>query len=325
VAIDSFDGTYRFLSNFKSVNVEFDGIVYPSTENAYQAAKADDPALRSRFLTCTAGQAKRLGREITLRSDWDDVKYGIMRDLLYAKFEDVVLREKLKSTYPQELIEGNTWGDTYWGVCRGIGQNNLGKLLMQVRLACILSDAHSIGFVGSRACTKNQLDRLGSVAGWAAITDSLGVSGGCVGADQKAANKYLEYGKAENFHIHMPWPQYNSKHQVIKGCTWDCWKPGNVLTQAVSEALVPKELRDEALWLAELHDAYRTKNYPYMMGRNALIVMHSDVLVYAIAGDSAGTTHDINIAADIGVPSINVDTTWEQLWPFLIREKARLA
>jgi len=68
-----------------------------------------------------------------MRPDWEAVKDDIMYRCVLAKFEDPILRQRLLDTGDQELIEGNTWGDTYWGVCKGKGRNMLGKTLMAVR------------------------------------------------------------------------------------------------------------------------------------------------------------------------------------------------
>jgi len=132
--IKYFQGRYRWLSNFWSCFVVLDGVEYPSTENAYQAAKTLDPELRKPFQDCFPGVAKRDGRALPLRPDWDDVKYGVMEQLLRQKFARGELRERLLATGDAELIEGNDWGDTWWGVDdRRGGQNNLGKLLMKIR------------------------------------------------------------------------------------------------------------------------------------------------------------------------------------------------
>lgn len=131
--IDSFDGEYRFLSNFLPVVVEYDGVSYPSIENAYQAAKTLDLEKRKEFTNCTPGQAKRLGQKLVKRYYWDEIKIEVMAILLLQKFSHPVLKEKLLSTGDDFIVEGNTWGDTFWGVCDGKGDNNLGKLLMQLR------------------------------------------------------------------------------------------------------------------------------------------------------------------------------------------------
>lgn len=136
VSITRFADRHRFLSNFYGCNVEYDGIVYPSVENAYQAAKSLDPRDRRRFATFTASEAKRHGRKLPLRPDWDAVKQTVMMACLESKFAPgTPLADKLISTHPSPLIEGNSWGDTYWGVDlrTGEGENILGKLLQTVR------------------------------------------------------------------------------------------------------------------------------------------------------------------------------------------------
>lgn len=133
--ITEFSGEYRWLSNFWPVEiVRADGIAYPSAEHAYVAAKILDlPTRRALAAMASAGQVKRAGRALELRSDWDKVKQTEMLSILRLKFQQPGLAERLRATGSAELIEGNTWGDTYWGVCCGKGQNILGKLLMRVR------------------------------------------------------------------------------------------------------------------------------------------------------------------------------------------------
>ena len=126
---------YRFLSNFHMATVELDGLEYASTEHAYQAAKTLDPAERKQIReSLQAKDAKRLGKKITMRADWDEVKVSVMKDLVLQKFsKHEELKEKLLATGDAHLEETNTWNDTFWGVCRGKGQNWLGKILMEVR------------------------------------------------------------------------------------------------------------------------------------------------------------------------------------------------
>lgn len=131
--ITSFRGEYRFLSNFWPVSVSWEGLTYPSTEHAYQAAKAADFSLRRGFTIGSPGEAKRRGRRIEIRRDWEQVKLQVMLDLLRLKFGQPDMRRLLRTTGQRELVEGNTWGDTFWGVCDGRGENHLGRLLMQVR------------------------------------------------------------------------------------------------------------------------------------------------------------------------------------------------
>ena len=133
--ITHFQGEFRFLSNFWRAPVQIDGVTYPTAEHAYQAAKCVHASEAARIATCySPGQAKRLGRIVTLRPDWEQVKIDVMREVVQAKFtQNADLCRKLLATSDSELIEGNDWGDTYWGVCGDRGLNHLGKLLMQLR------------------------------------------------------------------------------------------------------------------------------------------------------------------------------------------------
>lgn len=134
--IDKFSNQYAFLSNFYFIGrlVHYEDDPYSTVEHAFQAAKTEDLNTRLRIRRLRApSEAKRLGRCITLRADWDTIKREVMLGLLREKFAEPPLREMLRATQPHELVEGNTWGDTYWGVCEGVGKNWLGKLLMQVR------------------------------------------------------------------------------------------------------------------------------------------------------------------------------------------------
>jgi ribA/ribD-fused uncharacterized protein len=141
-SIFRFAAEFRFLSNFYGVPPgtiflpdEPPVLSYPSVEHAFQAAKTLQPPVRQTIRSCaTATEAKQLGRSVKLRADWESVRDAIMLHLLRHKFgARSALRAALKRTTPLTLIEGNTWGDTYWGVCDGVGENKLGKLLMQVR------------------------------------------------------------------------------------------------------------------------------------------------------------------------------------------------
>lgn len=135
--IDRFADDYDFLSNFFDAAVQLDGQWYPTVEHAFQAAKTADATERARVRAAgSPGVAKRLGRKVTLRADWESVKVSIMEALVRQKFEvHADLKEKLLATGERELIEGNQWNDTFWGRCRGHGKNHLGKILMRVREA----------------------------------------------------------------------------------------------------------------------------------------------------------------------------------------------
>jgi len=136
--IEQFQAQFRWLSNFWFCDVMFEGIKYPTVEHAYQAAKTESKLTRELLLkeAQTPGQAKKLGKKILLRSDWEQVKVLIMKDLLREKFKNPYLREKLIATKDWILEEGNYWHDRLWGIYppgSGDGQNMLGKLIMEVR------------------------------------------------------------------------------------------------------------------------------------------------------------------------------------------------
>ena len=132
--IDRFDGEHRFLSNFYPAQVLLDGVVYPSAEHAFQAAKTTDESLRREILCCdTPGKAKQKGRRLPLRSDWETIKISVMEKLIHDKFLDPALRQKLIATGDAILVEGNWWGDTFWGICNKEGENHLGRILMRER------------------------------------------------------------------------------------------------------------------------------------------------------------------------------------------------
>ena len=132
--IKQFDGKYRYLSNFWLCPVILDKLVYPSTENAYQAAKCARKDDRFEFLNCSPSKAKELGQEVVKRADWYDVKIDVMRKLLNQKFKIGTFNAfQLEQTGDCEIIGGNTWGDVFWGVCDGAGENNLGKQIMAIR------------------------------------------------------------------------------------------------------------------------------------------------------------------------------------------------
>ena len=133
--IDSFSGIFHFLSNFHRAPLMYRGIAYPTSEHAYQAAKTLNENSRMNIsILGTPSEAKRYGQTVSKRVDWAEVKLEIMAEIVRAKFiQNPTLREKLLATDDAILEEGNNWGDTYWGVCKGSGENNLGKVLMELR------------------------------------------------------------------------------------------------------------------------------------------------------------------------------------------------
>lgn len=134
--IKEFRGKYRFLSNFFPCPVEMDRRLYRTVEHAYQAAKTILNEERSQIQACmNPGQAKKLGRKVTLSSNWEYVKVKVMADLVRQKFSKEPFRTWLIATGAEEIQEGNTWGDSYWGINlrTGQGENMLGRILMMIR------------------------------------------------------------------------------------------------------------------------------------------------------------------------------------------------
>jgi ribA/ribD-fused uncharacterized protein len=148
--INSFRGRWCFLSNFHPCEITYQGIKYPSVEHYYVSMKVkNDQQINGRYFTAadcrewiskldSPGLAKKIGQTLKVRSDWDVVKLSIMEWGVREKFSDESLREQLLQTGDEEIIEGNTWHDTYWGQCTcpkcgGKGENYLGKILMKIR------------------------------------------------------------------------------------------------------------------------------------------------------------------------------------------------
>lgn len=133
--ITFFRGKYAFLSNFHPSPIHLEDGIYANVEAAFQASKTDNPEERAEVRKQNSPtMAKRKGRKVTLRPDWDQVKLEIMHDLVRQKFtRHPELKEKLLATGEEELIEGNNWNDRFWGVSKGQGQNHLGKILMKIR------------------------------------------------------------------------------------------------------------------------------------------------------------------------------------------------
>ena len=133
--IDSFFGEYRFLSNFYFSPFVYQEVKYNTVEHAFQAAKTLDPIEKHAILNAlTPGRVKRIARDVTLRSDWEEIKLSVMERFVREKFtQNKDLLDRLIATGNEELVEGNTWKDTYWGICNGVGENHLGKILMELR------------------------------------------------------------------------------------------------------------------------------------------------------------------------------------------------
>lgn len=139
INITTFQDQYWFLSNYYPAPVFYHGITYPSNEVAFQAQKTTDCELQKQFSSLSSGDARRFGRSIPLRHDWEKVKVSVMRDLIHEKFTQYPeLSDRLCATGNVILIEGNTWNDKTWGMVQTSdgtwhGQNLLGQILMEER------------------------------------------------------------------------------------------------------------------------------------------------------------------------------------------------
>ena len=148
--ITSFKDDYEFLSNFYPCKITIAGYTFPSVENAYQAMKCANLSDYGQFVNIGPAEAKKLGRKVQLRSDWEQIKYNVMRQLLDLKFQDKVLLKMLQDTAPESIIEGNYWHDNYWGMCQcdkcksKIKYNHLGELLQRKRNLSGTSDIYTM-------------------------------------------------------------------------------------------------------------------------------------------------------------------------------------
>ncbi len=136
MSIMCFRGKFDFLSNMYAATFEWDGRTYRNSEAAFQSAKSLDPSVRDEFSEMTGVVAKREGKKVKLRGDWESVKDDIMEEVVRAKFsQNPDLLQRLIDTGDMELTEGNRWHDRYWGVdlLTGEGENHLGIILMKVR------------------------------------------------------------------------------------------------------------------------------------------------------------------------------------------------
>lgn len=148
--INSFRGRWCFLSNFHPAKIEYQGITYPTVEHYYVAMKIkNDQHINGRYVTAadcrewiakldSPGLAKKIGQSLKIRSDWDLIKLSTMEWAVRQKFSDELLKEQLFQTGEEEIVEGNTWHDNFFGICScakcgAKGENYLGKILMKIR------------------------------------------------------------------------------------------------------------------------------------------------------------------------------------------------
>ena len=133
--IDHFRGAYAFLSNFYPSRIYYRGYWYANNEAAFQAQKTCLPKEKLRFTRLkNPKEAKKLGLEVHLRSDWESVKLMYMYEICMCKFmQNPSLCKALLATGSSHLVEGIDWRDYFWGCVDGHGENHLGEMLMDIR------------------------------------------------------------------------------------------------------------------------------------------------------------------------------------------------
>jgi N-glycosidase YbiA len=130
--VKGFFGEYRWLSNYHHAPILWKGLGFTSTEAAYQSSKCSNVDAARVFQNYSASDSKKHAPKPP--KNWNDVKFNIMAQIVFQKFLiHKELRESLLETGDRYLEETNHWGDQYWGVCDGVGENNLGRILMATR------------------------------------------------------------------------------------------------------------------------------------------------------------------------------------------------
>ncbi len=191
--IDSFKGEYAWLSNMYPCSIIHEGFTFSCVESAYQCAKTNTFQQKVVFPDLNGYEAKKEGKTVTLRSDWMAVRVDIMGRLVQQKFQNKELARLLLETGDAYIEEGNNWGDTFWGVCNGKGENVLGKILMEVRDGLTKGNDMKKQFV--MAC-----DGSGMTAnvdpqcpgGWAMVCQGEGLKMSAWGGEVNTTNNVME-------------------------------------------------------------------------------------------------------------------------------------
>lgn len=288
-----FRGKYYFLSNMYPCIVH----KYKCVESVYQAYKCPERA--KEFQPLDGYAAKKLGKEVTLRKDWNSVKYRIMYQLLELKFQNYHLAKMLARTGDIDLVEDNTWGDTYWGVCRGKGENNLGRILMGIRDMLDIPDVKTVCFTGSRPkylegykfenydyildAIKSKLESLYDEGFREFIT------GGAQGIDQLVLYVLISmktYKPDIIITVYLPYPSYGDQFNF-----------GDLFSKRFLYNMLQKA--DYVSFIANVTN--QSETVPALFTRNVAMIDSSDRLVAFYKTLTNGTKHAINEAKECGI------------------------
>jgi ribA/ribD-fused uncharacterized protein len=125
---------YDYLGNMYIIPVCYRGIQFEASEIAYVYSKcANKEQAHQIAILGDPYEAKKLGKSVQLIENWNKRKVKIMHEIVYAKFSQNPMIASKLAALEGDIVEENTWGDTFWGVCNGTGDNYLGQILMQVR------------------------------------------------------------------------------------------------------------------------------------------------------------------------------------------------
>ena len=124
---------YAFMSNYYPCRVTYNGLTYESSEAAYQAQKESDPEKRKLYCNVSPSIARLYAEQINLAPTWDLIKDQIMYEVNKAKFTQNEGFKELLLEVSEDIVQENTWNDTYWGVCNGVGLNKFGKILTRIK------------------------------------------------------------------------------------------------------------------------------------------------------------------------------------------------
>jgi len=132
---------YGGFSNLFRREIEFEGVIYPTAEHAYQAGKARRPEVKDWLMAAPSPALLAMAAHGLYHWDiapgWSKTKFDRMRAILWEKFtQHQDLNELLLSTGEKRLVEmprTDNPTNRLWGEVNGRGKNMLGNLLMEVR------------------------------------------------------------------------------------------------------------------------------------------------------------------------------------------------